>query len=420
MTAVIDATANITGVGATFTGSFSGTTGSFSRLLTASAGISAAGGVTFSGTLQGTTASFTGLVSSTVGFSGSATNLVGNANGLTAGTASRVQIAEGAGSNYYLVLAGGAGNTGVFVDTSTPRWGYNAGTGALVTTTGYVEAATLYATTAIYANTLEGFDGTSPLNIVSPYYDGTNQAIYIGDTNGSQNGTVITVDDALSLITFDTGNIDYYGNLNIKNSAYLTFYDADYSNYIAFRGPTALAANTTWTLPSADGSANQVLTTNGLGTLSWSTPSGGGSSVTSFNGLTGAVTGVSRVNGFTAGITFAAGSGITFTASGGTITLSTTGGGFTRTIVTTGVSASAGSAASTDYVYIGTTSGNINITLPTAVSNTNRYTVKQSSIGTITILTTSSQTMDGVTAYNLNKQYQAVDFISDNANWHIL
>jgi hypothetical protein len=43
MTTVIDATANITGVGATFTGTFSGATGSFSRLLTASAGISASG-----------------------------------------------------------------------------------------------------------------------------------------------------------------------------------------------------------------------------------------------------------------------------------------------------------------------------------------------------------------------------------------
>jgi len=48
--------------------------------------------------------------------------------------------------------------------------------------------------------------------------------------------------------------------------------------------------------------------------------------VQSFNGNTGAVQGVSSVNGFTGGITFAAGTGITFTASAGTITLSTTGG----------------------------------------------------------------------------------------------
>ena len=53
--------------------------------------------------------------------------------------------------------------------------------------------------------------------------------------------------------------------------------------------------------------------------------------VASFNGLTGAVTGVSRVNGFTGGITFAASTGITFTASAGTITLSTTGGGGSKT-----------------------------------------------------------------------------------------
>ena len=56
-----------------------------------------------------------------------------------------------------------------------------------------------------------------------------------------------------------------------------------------------------------------------------------GDYVISFNSLTGAVTGVSRVNGFTGGITFAASTGITFTASAGTITLSTTGGGGSKT-----------------------------------------------------------------------------------------
>jgi hypothetical protein len=49
--------------------------------------------------------------------------------------------------------------------------------------------------------------------------------------------------------------------------------------------------------------------------------------VTSFNGVTGAVTGVSRVNGLSGGITLAAGTGITFTASGNTITLAATASG---------------------------------------------------------------------------------------------
>jgi len=251
---------------------------------------------------------------------------------LTAGTASRVQIAEGAGTIYYLALAGGVGNTGIFVDTSAPRWVYNAGTGALTTTTGYLDAAYLYASTAIYSNNWEGFDGTSQLNIRAPYFDGTYQPMYIGDTNGSGDGTLITINDAASKIEFSAANIDAYGSLNVKNSGYLTFYDADSSNYVAFRGATTIAANTTWILPSADGSANQVLTTNGLGTLSWSTPSGGGSSVTSFNGLTGAVTGVSRVNGLTGGLTFAAGTGITFTTSGNTITIASAPKSTTQTL----------------------------------------------------------------------------------------
>ncbi|HVT62753.1 MAG TPA: hypothetical protein VHD33_04610 [Legionellaceae bacterium] len=41
------------------------------------------------------------------------------------------------------------------------------------------------------------------------------------------------------------------------------------SNYVAFKAPVT-SSNTTYTLPTTDGSANQVLTTNGSATLSWS------------------------------------------------------------------------------------------------------------------------------------------------------
>ena len=133
---------------------------------------------------------------------------------------------------------------------------------------------------------------------------------------------------------------------------------------------------------------------------------------------------VNSVNGLTGAITLTSGSNITLTPSGNTITIASTasgGGGISRSISTITTSTSAGASASYDYVFIGATSGNINLTLPTAVSNTNRYSVKQSNaVGTLTLLTTSSQTIDGLTAFALNKQYQAVDLISDNANWHIL
>ena len=259
-----------------FNSGISSAGGTFTALTRFTAGISAAGGVTFAGTLQGTTANFTGLVSSTVGFSGAATNLTGNASGLTAGSASRVQIAEAPASSYYLALASGPGNTGLFVDTTVPRWQYNTSTASLVTTSGYVEAESLYAVNSIYSNNYAAYDTSTPLLINTPNFDGTSQAIYIGDFNGAGNSTLITIDDSFSNIILAANDNDAYGNLNLKNSGYLTFYNSINSNYVAFRGPTALGANTLWTLPSADGSSNQVLTTNGSGTLSWSTPSGGG------------------------------------------------------------------------------------------------------------------------------------------------
>lgn len=57
------------------------------------------------------------------------------------------------------------------------------------------------------------------------------------------------------------------------------------SGYSGFRAP-ASGNDITYTLPGADGSANQVLTTNGSGTLSWTTPAAGG--ITSLGGLTAA------------------------------------------------------------------------------------------------------------------------------------
>jgi hypothetical protein len=53
---------------------------------------------------------------------------------------------------------------------------------------------------------------------------------------------------------------------------------ANGTNYVAVQAPASLAANTTYTLPTADGTSGQLLSTNGSGTLSWATASGGGAS----------------------------------------------------------------------------------------------------------------------------------------------
>lgn len=55
------------------------------------------------------------------------------------------------------------------------------------------------------------------------------------------------------------------------------FYDTDATHYVALRANTAVSTNVTWTLPNADGTSGQVLSTDGAANLSWTTASGGGS-----------------------------------------------------------------------------------------------------------------------------------------------
>lgn len=61
---------------------------------------------------------------------------------------------------------------------------------------------------------------------------------------------------------------------------------ANGSHYVAFKAADSITANVTWTLPAADGSSGQILSTDGAGNLSWTAaiPSG---VVTSVNGYTG-------------------------------------------------------------------------------------------------------------------------------------
>ena len=63
--------------------------------------------------------------------------------------------------------------------------------------------------------------------------------------------------------------------LTLNATAELRLADTDSSHYVGFKSPGTVTTNKIWTLPSADGTANQVLSTNGSATLSWSTPSQG-------------------------------------------------------------------------------------------------------------------------------------------------
>ncbi|MFM6956329.1 MAG: hypothetical protein ACKOX1_07240, partial [Ignavibacteria bacterium] len=92
-------------------------------------------------------------------------------------------------------------------------------------------------------------------------------------------------DRAISITEANTGifnNVDLWLTNNDNTTRTLRFYEAyntagtfpNGTNYVGFKAPTSISADVTWTLPSADGTANQVLKTNGSGILTWANDNG--------------------------------------------------------------------------------------------------------------------------------------------------
>jgi hypothetical protein len=74
---------------------------------------------------------------------------------------------------------------------------------------------------------------------------------------------------------------------------------------------------------------------------------------------------------------------------------------------------------STDY-FIECTSGTFTVTLPTAVGIGGKlYVIKNTGSGTITVATTSSQTIDGLSTISLI-QDESIEISSDGSNWTII
>ena len=68
-------------------------------------------------------------------------------------------------------------------------------------------------------------------------------------------------------------------NLTLRSRGSVNFNDSDNSNKVELRAPTTVSANIAFTLPGADGSNGQVITTDGSGNLSFADASGGISNI---------------------------------------------------------------------------------------------------------------------------------------------
>jgi len=154
-------------------------------------------------------------------------------------------------------------------------------------------------------------------------------AVISGNINSSGTTNTFSGGNIFSGTNTFSGTNVFSSDVTLNAQKDLRFADSDSSNWVAFQSPATVASNVTWTLPSADGTSNQALVTNGSGTLSWATASAspGGSSTQlqynnagAFGGISGVTSDGTRITASTTiGVGGAtpstSGSGITFPAT---------------------------------------------------------------------------------------------------------
>ena len=102
-------------------------------------------------------------------------------------------------------------------------------------------------------------------------------AVISGNINSSGTTNTFSGGNIFSGTNTFSGTNVFSSDVTLNAQKDLRFADSDSSNWVAFQSPATVASNVTWTLPATDGTSNQVLATNGSGTLSWATAGGGAS-----------------------------------------------------------------------------------------------------------------------------------------------
>ena len=213
----------------------------------------------------------------------------------------------------------------------------------------------------------------------------------LGDGLSSQNTTSITSNDLVTVLNAGSLGLAIIPQANDGSNTYngtLKLYDGgdnvgDDRHYIALATPGKLSSSTTYALPTDDGSSGDVLSTDGNGALSWSTVSGGSSSLPSLT---------------------------TVSATSGTL--------------------AAPASDDLEKIYIFDSSNSLNWALPNINDNTIsagfKYNIKNIGTGQVTIngLAGSSTTdlIDGQSSITLSQydSYTVVSVGSPGKDWYII
>ena len=124
-------------------------------------------------------------------------------------------------------------------------------------------------------------NGSNYIALQAPASIASNVTLTLPAADGSSGQTLTT--DGSGTLSWASGGSDkmplaggtFTGDVTLNAQKDLRFGDSDSSHYVALQAPATVASNLTLTLPAADGSANQVLKTDGSGALGWADQASG-------------------------------------------------------------------------------------------------------------------------------------------------
>lgn len=242
--------------------------------ITAGTGLTG-GTITTSGTIAIDTSVVPTLTATTNAFTS------GNATGQTTSSALSL-VTNSLTTGYGLHLSSSSITSGRMINIAmTGTAGESGRTGLYISSTGNHTSQNVY-TYGIIVDNQSASTSSANFGIVSYAGAGTgtslNIPLRIGLSTSKYVNFLVDSESGIRLSPFSNAfhlSLGPYGS-TAGNTSELRFMElsANGLNYIGFKAPDAITSNVIWTLPTAEGTNGQVLTTNGTGTLSWTTVSG--------------------------------------------------------------------------------------------------------------------------------------------------
>jgi hypothetical protein len=145
-----------------------------------------------------------------------------------------------------------------------------------LTVAGTIEGTTITASTALVPDASGGADIGSTSLEWGDLYIADDKKIYLGSDQNFSIEYDEDGNDTTAVVAAGGVSLAPHGT-STGNGTELRFQElaANGANYVGFKAPDAIASNEVWVLPNADGSADQVLKTDGSNNLSWGSAGGG-------------------------------------------------------------------------------------------------------------------------------------------------